>query len=125
MIHYKIGATVGAAMLAGLAVAATASPAGADPWAGCRSGALCAYTQANGYGDPGEVFGDNDNLRQYTKFDDVASIWNNGESCNVELFEGLNHSGDSYVLNRGWATYDLKNDRPDFYHDIDSNDWCV
>ncbi|MFW6690355.1 peptidase inhibitor family I36 protein [Streptomyces sp. MAR4 CNX-425] len=124
MTRAKIAAAATAAVLAGIGVAATATPASAA-WGGCRSGALCAYVQPNGGGDPGEVFGDNSNLRQYTKFDNVESIWNNGNNCNVRLYEGLSRSGDSYVLSRGYATYDLYATRRDFYHDIDSNNWCV
>ncbi|QOV36133.1 peptidase inhibitor family I36 protein [Streptomyces ferrugineus] len=125
MIRKKIAAVVGTAMLAGLGIAATATPANAA-WSDCSSGALCAYLSDNGAGDPGEVFGDNSNLLQYHKFDNAESVYNNGNNCNVRIHDGLNYTGDSFVLPRGARVSNLDGFRNgDFADDLASNNWCV
>ncbi|MFB7083854.1 peptidase inhibitor family I36 protein [Streptomyces sp. NPDC056296] len=125
MIKKKIAAVLGAAALAGLGIAATATPASAA-YSDCSSGALCAYLGDHGAGDPGEVFGDNRDLLQYSKFNNAESLYNNGNSCNVRIYNGLNYSGDSYVLPRGIAIYNLDGHLGGKWaDDVASNNWCV
>ncbi|GAA5212810.1 MULTISPECIES: peptidase inhibitor family I36 protein [Streptomyces] len=124
MIRKKIAAVLGAAALAGLGIAATATPASAA-WTDCSSGALCAYLGDNGSGDPGEVFGDNTNLLQYNKFNNAESVYNNGNSCNVRIYNGTNYSGSSFVLLRGYVIGNLDAYRSGiFADDLASNNWC-
>ncbi|MDG9703100.1 peptidase inhibitor family I36 protein [Streptomyces sp. DH37] len=101
----KVALAAGAAVLAGLGVGATAAPAQAA-WSDCSSGALCAYLSTNGGGDPGEVFGNNNDLRQYNKFNNARSVYNNGNQCDVRIYTLLNRQGSSVVLHRGNAIYD-------------------
>jgi hypothetical protein len=106
---------------AGLAVA-SASSASAG-WSDCNGGDLCAYLSTNGGGTPGRVSDDNANLLQYNKFNNAVSLYNNGNSCNVRLYTGLNWSGSSFVLNRGYTVPDLGGTA--WYKNVASNDWCV
>ncbi|WP_327317357.1 peptidase inhibitor family I36 protein [Streptomyces sp. NBC_01235] len=123
MIRKKIAAAVGAAALAGLGIAATATPASAA-WSDCSSGALCAYLGDSGAGDPGEVFGDNTNLEQYNKFNNAESVYNNGNSCDVRIYDEQNYGGNSFVLHRGNAVYNLDTWYDGTYaDDLASNRW--
>ncbi|MGP3928302.1 peptidase inhibitor family I36 protein [Streptomyces sp. 8N616] len=122
----RILATAGAALASTALVAAgalaTAAPAGAA-WSDCPAGALCAYLGTGGAGDPGTVYGDNNNLLQYNKFNNAESLYNHGNNCNVRIFAGLNKTGANYVLDRGWANPTLANTV--WWHNVASNDWCV
>lgn len=115
------GGALAVVATAGLAVA-SASSASAG-WSDCAGGDLCAYLSANGGGTPGRVADDNANLLQYNKFNNAVSIFNNGNSCNVRIYSGLNWSGSSFVLNRGSAVADLTGYV--WYKNVASNDWCV
>lgn len=105
---------------AGIAAAATPATAG---WSDCPAGYLCAYLGANGAGTPGKVSGDNANLLQYYKFDNAVSLYNHGNSCNVKIYSGLNWSGYSFVLDRGFIVPNLSGTV--WYKNVASNDWCV
>ncbi|MBE8474358.1 peptidase inhibitor family I36 protein [Streptomyces justiciae] len=123
MIRTRIAAAIGAAALAGLGVAATATPASAA-YSDCSSGALCAYLSDNGVGDPGEVFGDNSNLLQYNKFNNAESVYNNGNSCDVRIYDQTGYTGDSFVLHRGYVINNLDAyENGDFADDLASNKW--
>lgn len=123
MIRTKLAAAFGAAALAGLGIAATATPASAA-WSDCSSGALCAYLGDNGSGDPGEVFGDNTNLEQYNKFNNAESVYNNGNSCDVRIYDERNYTGDYWVLERSHYVSNLDTwYNGDFADDIASNKW--
>ncbi|MFI8949307.1 peptidase inhibitor family I36 protein [Streptomyces sp. NPDC053750] len=123
MIRTKIAAAFGAAALAGLGIAATATPASAA-WTDCSSGALCAYLGDNGAGDPGEVFGDNTNLLQYTKFNNAESVYNNGNDCNVRVYNGTGYTGSSFLLLRGYTIGNLDSYSGGiFADDLASNRW--
>ncbi|MBC9725782.1 peptidase inhibitor family I36 protein [Streptomyces sp. TRM68367] len=125
MIRHKIATAFGAAALAGLGIAATATPANAS-YAQCDSGALCAYLGDGGAGSPGQVFGDNRDLLQYNKFNNAESVYNNGKSCNVRIYDEPNYRGDSFVLSRGFRIGNLDAFRSgDFADDLASNNWCV
>jgi hypothetical protein len=114
--------------LAALAVATTmlglgvASPANADV-DDCPAGALCAWLGEWGTYARGQVYQNNSNLLQYNTFNNAESIWNNGNSCNVRVYNGTNYSGSSYVLQRGYGTGVLYGTA--YYHDVASNRWCV
>ncbi|WP_338898053.1 peptidase inhibitor family I36 protein [Streptomyces sp. TG1A-60] len=118
----RSGIALGGLALAAVGTLATAAPANAA-WSDCPSGALCAYLGTYGAGDPGTVYGDNNNLLQYNKFNNAESLYNNGNNCNVRIFSGLNKTGSSYVLNRGRTNPTLANTV--WWHNVASNDWCV
>ncbi|MEU1871849.1 hypothetical protein RKD37_003911 [Streptomyces ambofaciens] len=123
MIRNKLAAVLGAAALAGLGIAATATPASAA-WSDCDSGALCAYLSDNGGGTPGQVFGDNSNLLQYNKFNNAESVYNNGNSCDVRIYNATGYTGSYWVLERGLAVYNLDTFRDGiFADDLASNRW--
>ncbi|MFC8424801.1 peptidase inhibitor family I36 protein [Streptomyces sp. NPDC057236] len=123
MIKKKIAAVLGTAALAGLGIAVTATPASAA-WTDCSSGALCAYLGDNGAGDPGEVFGDNTNLLQYNKFNNAESVYNNGNDCDVRIYNGTGYTGSSFLLLRGYVISNLDSYRSGiFADDLASNRW--
>jgi hypothetical protein len=123
VIRKKIAAAASAALLGGLGVALTAAPANAA-WSDCSSGALCAYLGDNGAGDPGEVFGNNTNLLQYHKFDNAESVYNNGNSCDVRLYDETGYAGNTWYLDRGYAIYNLDASAGGaFADDVASNLW--
>jgi hypothetical protein len=99
----------------------TSVPASADP---CPSTKLCAYLSSGYAGVPGVVAGNNTNLLQYTKFDNAASVFNNGTSCGVTIWNGLNHTGTSVYLPRGTGYANLYDQNRPFYKNIASNVWC-
>ena len=118
-------ALTGAAVSLGVGGAAlvNAAPASADP---CPAGALCAYTAVNYGGDPGTVYGNNDNLLQYAKFDNAVSVFNNGRQCGVTIWNqtGNPRRGTSVYLPRGTGYGDLLNQNRPFYKNIAANTWC-
>ncbi|MGW0456739.1 peptidase inhibitor family I36 protein [Streptomyces tendae] len=123
MIRTKIAAAFGAAALAGLGIAATATPASAA-WSDCDSGALCAYLSDGGGGTPGQVFGNNTNLEQYNKFNNAESVYNNGNSCDVRIYDERNYTGNYWILERGYVVSNLDAFRNgDFADDLASNQW--
>ncbi|OPC77609.1 hypothetical protein B4N89_41670 [Embleya scabrispora] len=111
------GAAIAAAAM-GLAVG-SATPAVADP---CPSGALCAYLSANYAGDPGTVYGDNNNLLQYNKFNNAVSVSNSGTQCTVTIYSGLNKTGSHQAIPRGYGIGNLSG--TPYYKNIASNKWC-
>lgn len=123
MIRKKLAAVVGTAMLAGLGIAATATPASAA-YGDCTPGALCAFLGDNGAGDPGEVFGNNSNLLQYTKFDNAESVFNRGNECDVRIYSKTGYTGYSFILHRGKYVSDLDSWLSGHYADnVASNKW--
>lgn len=119
----KAGIAAGAMLLGGLGVAATASPAQAS-FTDCPSGSLCAFTLTNYGGTPGKVSGDNKDLLQYTKFDYANSVYNNGKSCEVQIFTKKNYEGESTVLKRKGAIPNLDTFADGKFKDgIASNKW--
>ncbi|MET7850516.1 peptidase inhibitor family I36 protein [Streptomyces avermitilis] len=121
-ILVRSGIALGGAALAAVGALATAGPADAA-WSDCPAGSLCAYLGTDGSGDPGTVSGDNNNLLQYNKFNNAESLYNHGNSCNVRIFSGLNKTGSSYVLDRGYTNPTLAGTV--YWHNVASNDWCV
>jgi hypothetical protein len=63
-VRAKAAIASGAVLLAGLGVAATASPAQAVK-SDCDSGALCSWLNTSYVGASGQVWGNNTDLRQY------------------------------------------------------------
>ncbi|MFD5749889.1 peptidase inhibitor family I36 protein [Streptomyces sp. NPDC127033] len=112
--------TAGGALLAGVGLGMTATPAQAS-WDDCDSGALCAYTQTYGGGTPGQVWGDNVNLRQYNKFDNAKSLYNNGNNCDVVLFTNTWLRGTAQLFPRGYVVSDT--DGTNFEDGVGSNYW--
>jgi hypothetical protein len=89
---------------------------------------LCAYLRPDGSGDPGTVSGDNRNLLQYNKFNNAESLYNNGNSCDVVVFSGLNYTGFDENITRGTVVRNLYSSSNGYYralyHNVASNDWC-
>ncbi|WP_219905450.1 peptidase inhibitor family I36 protein [Actinopolyspora mortivallis] len=119
-LRQKSVAVVSAFAMAGIGLVGFAAPATADS---CPSGALCAWYNKNFDGDPGTVYGDNNNLLQYSKFANVGSTYNNGTRCNVALYSGRNMTGSKFTLARGDGIN--INPRGAYADGIASNDWCV
>ncbi|MVO86399.1 hypothetical protein GPA10_16935 [Streptomyces sp. p1417] len=107
-----------AAVAMGLAVG-SATPATADP---CPSGALCAYLSTNYSGDPGTVYGNNNNLLQYNKFNNAVSVSNSGTQCTVTIYSGLGRSGSDVDIRRGYGIGNLSG--TPYYKNVASNHWC-
>ncbi|WFE41114.1 peptidase inhibitor family I36 protein [Micromonospora sp. WMMD998] len=122
-IQLKRLVAVAGALAATTAVSltATAAPASADA---CPSTKLCAYLSTNYGGVPGTVAGNNTNLLQYSKFDNAASVFNNGASCGVTIWNGTGYSGTSVYLPRGTGYSNLASQNPPFYLNVASNIWC-
>ncbi|GAB3554878.1 hypothetical protein J2S53_002066 [Actinopolyspora lacussalsi] len=117
----KAASLVGALAMTGLGMAGFAAPASAES---CPAGALCAWYSSNvNVGDPGTVYGDNYNLLQYAKFADAGSIYNNGNSCNVAIYTGLNYTGTETVVKRNYQWENL--DSTAYAGGVASNNWCV
>ncbi|MFR9724635.1 peptidase inhibitor family I36 protein [Streptomyces sp. MS19] len=110
----------GATLLAGLGLGVVATPAQAA-WSDCDSGALCAYTETSGGGTPGQVWGDNGDLRQYNKFDNAKSLYNNGNYCDVALFTNTWFRGTGQTLHRGYVLRDT--DGTAYENGVGSNIW--
>lgn len=122
-IRAKVGIASGAVLLAGLGMGATAAPAQAAQ-SDCSAGALCAYLATDYAGDPGEVYGDNSDLRQYEKFNNAKSAYNNGNSCDVRIYTLLGYEGSSYLLKRGTGIGDLTTfNGGQFEYGIAANKW--
>ncbi|WP_052851330.1 peptidase inhibitor family I36 protein [Streptomyces avicenniae] len=109
-----------ATLLAGLGLGLMASPAQAS-WDDCESGALCAYTQTSGGGTPGQVWGDNVNLRQYNKFDNARSLYNNGNQCDVVLYTNTWFRGTAQLFLRGYVVSNT--DGTNYEDGVGSNIW--
>ncbi|MFE0178253.1 peptidase inhibitor family I36 protein [Streptomyces sp. NPDC059002] len=115
-----IASSAAAAALAATGLTATAAPAEAA-WT-CPATKLCAYLNLNGVGDPGEVAGNNTNLKQYAKFAGAESLYNHGTQCSVTVYSELSYGGRSYRMLRG----DKVNlNGTAFWHHTYSNKWCV
>lgn len=123
-VRAKAAIASGAVLLAGLGVAATASPAQAAK-SDCDSGALCAWLNTSYVGTPGQVWGNNTDLRQYDKFNNAASVYNNGNSCDVRLYTLKDYEGRTHLLKRGASISALKTyfDDGRFKYGIASNKW--
>jgi hypothetical protein len=108
---------VGAGALA--TEAAVAPTASADT---CPAGALCAFTETNWGGTAAPVYQKNANLLQYYNYSHAASLYNNGQDCNVTVWYGTDYSDSSYNLNRGTGWRSLG---PNLYHHVGSDQWCL
>ncbi|MEU0302657.1 peptidase inhibitor family I36 protein [Streptomyces sp. NPDC006175] len=112
--------SAGGTLVAALGIGLTAAPAQAS-WDDCESGALCAYSQTKGGGTPGQVWGNNYDLFQYSKFDNAKSLYNNGNSCDVALYPNTWFRGGPQGLLRGVKVSDL--DDTKFEDGVGSNMW--
>ncbi|MCU4746970.1 MULTISPECIES: peptidase inhibitor family I36 protein [Streptomyces] len=123
-LRTKIGIAAGATVLAGVGIGAMATPAQAA-FSDCSAGALCAYLSTSGGGSPGQVFGDNSNLRQYDKFARAKSLKNNGNQCNVRLWVGTGFTGDNHRLTRGNVISNTQTwNNGMFRNGVGANKWC-
>ncbi|MBL1113006.1 peptidase inhibitor family I36 protein [Streptomyces sp. 110] len=90
----------------------------------CASKYLCAYPQTNYRGGAGPVKDDNSDLRQYSKFRHVQSIFNNGERCTAYLWSQPGYSGVMHTLSRGDGYPNLDHIPEYRTTGIQSNHWC-
>ncbi|MFC6019878.1 peptidase inhibitor family I36 protein [Plantactinospora solaniradicis] len=114
---------VAAAAATGGLVGVPAGPAGAA-LSDCGPRYLCAFQATNYNAVPGRVEGNNSNLLQYPSFNNAVSVFNNGMSCGVTIWNGLNRTGTSVYLPRGTGYGNLSTQNPPFYRNIASNQWC-
>lgn len=121
MFRVKIVSATSVALLAILGALVTAGPAEAS-WSQCPSGALCAYVYQYGGGTPGPVWDNNRDLRQYHKFRNAESLYNNGNYCHVRIYYGVGHTGPNYVLHRGYTNPTLRGTV--WWHHVHSNKWA-
>lgn len=119
-IRTKAAAAASTVLLAGVGVTLGAAPAHAAK-SDCPSGALCVWTGTNFTGTMGKVFGDNNDLTMYYAFNNAKSVYNNGNSCDVTIYTGTNHSGYRITVYRGDA-FSMSSSSV-FYNDIASNNW--
>lgn len=117
----KVAAAASAVLLAGMGVTLGASPAHAAK-SDCPAGALCVWTQPNYGGTMGKVYGNNNDLTIYYAFNNVKSLYNNGNDCDVTVYTGRNHTGYGMNVDRGDAIPELSVNSV-FYNDISSNQW--
>jgi hypothetical protein len=116
-----LGAATAAA--AGGLVGISASPASAA-LSDCGPGFLCAFQATDYNAVPGRVSGNNADLLQYPSFDNAVSIFNNGTSCGVTIWNGTSYTGTSVYLPRGTGYGNLAAQNPPFYKNVASNRWC-
>ncbi|GAA3616017.1 peptidase inhibitor family I36 protein [Streptomyces fenghuangensis] len=117
----RIAAVASTVALAGggmLATAGTAQAAKSD----CPKTYLCSWATTNFSGLPGKVAYDNSNLRQYYKFANSRSMYNNGASCSVRVWAGTNYTGSSVVFKIGYQLHDTSNSV--LRNGAGSNRWC-
>ncbi|MER7405067.1 peptidase inhibitor family I36 protein [Streptomyces sp. NPDC000070] len=94
----RIGTGVAALALAGTAFSGSAHAAASD----CPSGWLCVWSGTQYSGWMQKVQYNNADLSQFTVFaTDTDSIYNNGESCDVQLYGGKNYTNLIGTLERG------------------------
>jgi hypothetical protein len=93
----------------------------------CPAGALCGYTGANYTGSEGKLFGDNPDLNvSGDVWNNVDSIYNNGNSDNAVVYRDENYTGVHLAcLYRGTGFPNMQSRLPDLYHHIWSNFWIT
>ncbi|QES13656.1 hypothetical protein DEJ45_15365 [Streptomyces venezuelae] len=111
-------------MAAGVALGAAAvAPAASAAPAGCASGGLCVYWQADYQGAVQTVYQDNRDLGGFTnfKYAENGSAFNNGNSCNVVLWKATGYEGTGWKLDRGTGWTRIGEN----LSTIGSNKWCT
>ncbi|MEZ7002100.1 peptidase inhibitor family I36 protein [Streptomyces sp. SCSIO 75703] len=117
----RIAAVASAVAFAGGGLLVTAGPAQAAK-SDCPKTYLCSWATTNFSGTPGKVQGDNSNLRQYAKFANSRSMYNNGTSCSVRVWSGTSFTGSSTVFKIGYQLHDTGNSV--LKNGAGSNRWC-
>lgn len=123
LVNFKRSlAALGMAAGVALGAAAVAPAANAAP-AGCASGGLCVYWQADYQGAVQTVYQDNTDLTGYTNFKYAlnGAAFNNGNSCNVVVYKETGYQGQGWILYRGTGW----NRIGDNLSTIGSNKWCT
>jgi hypothetical protein len=103
---------------------------------GCAPGDLCFWVDTNKGGAKGRVSGNNQSwgfpqasCTNGTWNDCASSIQNNGESCDVNVYENAGYGGHKLTIRRGdyisdltgyWITFPIDS----WNDDIQSNRWC-
>ncbi len=83
---------------AGIASAGQAAPRAASD---CPSGWFCVWSGANYTGHMQKVAGSNDDLTQYSVFQDFRSWYNHGRSCDFKWYSEKNRHGSSGIFKKG------------------------
>ncbi|PCG84981.1 hypothetical protein CIB93_16685 [Streptomyces sp. WZ.A104] len=117
----RIAVVASTLALAGGGMVATAGSAQAAK-SDCPKTYLCSWAVPSFVGTPGKVAGNNSNLRQYTKFANSRSMYNNGTSCSVRVWSGTYQTGSSVVFKIGYQLSETKNSV--LKNGAGSNRWC-
>ncbi|RCH65516.1 hypothetical protein DT019_27395 [Streptomyces sp. SDr-06] len=105
-------------LLVGGAGAASAAQAVPQAASDCPAGYFCVWSGANYTGHRQQVAGTNNDLTQYSVFQDFRSWYNHGSSCDFVWYSEKNHGGSSGIIPRGWK---VASDGA--WHYIKSNGW--
>ncbi|MFJ6610882.1 peptidase inhibitor family I36 protein [Streptomyces sp. NPDC091289] len=117
----RIAVVASTLALAGGGMVATAGSAQAAR-SDCPKTYLCSWAVPAFAGTPGKVAGNNTNLRQYTKFANSRSMYNNGSSCSVRVWSGTSQTGSSLVFKIGYFMNETKGSA--LQRGAGSNRWC-
>jgi hypothetical protein len=108
--------------------------------ADCPSSWFCVWVDVDFVGGPGKWQGNESNytnwlhggcgVRSLWTWDNCASsVFNNGQSCNLTFYDGINFAGAWYNLPRGsflaFMTQDLMSDQANANDRISSHKWCT
>ncbi|MFJ8590250.1 peptidase inhibitor family I36 protein [Streptomyces sp. NPDC093598] len=100
-VRAKAGVVSGTVLLAGLGLGATSGTAAAAS-GDCPKGWLCVWAGENYTGRMQKVEYDNADLSMHTVFaNGFRSVFNNGNSCDVQLYGGKNYTTYLGKLERG------------------------
>ncbi|MEU9630102.1 peptidase inhibitor family I36 protein [Streptomyces luteogriseus] len=100
-VRTKVGIVSGAVLLAGLGIGATSGTAAAAS-GDCPEGWLCVWVGENYTGRMQKVQYDNADLSMHTVFaNGFRSAFNNGNSCDVQVYGGKNYTKSLGTLKRG------------------------
>lgn len=76
----------------------SAAPAYAA-WNYCSAGFVCAYIDADGTGS--NFYGQYDNTTWNSFNNTASSLWNNGNTSNVNVYTGTSYTGSGFTVYRG------------------------
>ncbi|MFF6874510.1 MULTISPECIES: peptidase inhibitor family I36 protein [unclassified Streptomyces] len=100
-VRAKAGIASGAVLLAGLGIGATSGTAAAAS-GDCPKGWFCVWSGENYSGRMQKVQYDNADLSMHTVFaNGFRSAFNNGNSCDVQVYGGKNYTNSLGTLKRG------------------------
>ncbi|MGW1295511.1 peptidase inhibitor family I36 protein [Streptomyces sp. NPDC002533] len=97
----RLGVGIAALALVGTGFSGTASAAASD----CKPGWFCVWSDQNYTGRKQQVEGNNADLSPYTVFANGSlSGFNNGRSCDVNIYAGKNYTKFIATVKRGYKS---------------------